>query len=523
MKMNETSMPIVNQASIEATSPGLPIVSVRAFIEATRDSGYKSTSAAIAELVDNAIEANAEQITISIVETFIAGSRTISISVLDNGSGMPRQVLELALQFGGSTRFGSRKGLGRYGMGLPNGSLSQARRVEVISWERPDEVWMSYLDVDEIVIGKITSIPAPVKLSPEALGVDEASGTLVTLSRCDRLDFKRANKLVSRLKLDLGRLFRCYLVQGGRISINGERLAPVDPTFLMPRGAEPQAKPYGPPSVYGVRVVDPVTGEERTATVKVIFAELPLEAWHGLSNEEKNRRGIAKGAGVAILRAGREIDYGWYFMGSKRRENYDDWWRCEISFPPELDELFGVTHTKQRIRPDERIVALLSPDIERTARELSNRVRRLYAAIRAQEPRDRMLEGFSRKDFLLEPPPARSMRRANAADGSPHMPRTMPPGMSYRIEEIPMESRMFYEPIQKGTGLTLALNENHTFYKKIISRLEQELPNHDLRRCIEMLLVAAARSEVILGGQRERETMKRFRQSWSDSLVAFLT
>src|SRR6185437_8493431 len=95
---------------------GMPIVSVRAFIEATRDSGYKSTSAAIAELVDNAIEAAADLISISIVETFVAGNRTISISVLDNGSGMPRQVLELALQFGGSTRFGSRKGLGRYGM-----------------------------------------------------------------------------------------------------------------------------------------------------------------------------------------------------------------------------------------------------------------------------------------------------------------------------------------------------------------------------------------------------------------------
>jgi hypothetical protein len=501
----------------------MPIVSVRAFIEATRDSGYKSTSAAIAELVDNAIEAAADLITIGIVETFVAGNRTISISVLDNGSGMPRQVLELALQFGGSTRFGSRKGLGRYGMGLPNGSLSQARRVEVVSWERPDEVWMSYLDVDEIVSGKIVSIPTPVRLSSETLGVEQPSGTLVTLSGCDRLDFKRANKLVARLNLDLGRLFRRFLAKGGNILLNGERVTPIDPTFLMSRDAEPGAEPYGPPSGYGVRFLDGATGEERTAEVTVVFTELPLEAWHSLSNEEKNRRGIAKGAGVAILRAGREIDYGWYFMGSKRRENYDDWWRCEISFPPELDELFGVTHTKQRIRPSERIIALLSPDIERTARELNNRVRKLYATIHAQEPRDRMLENFSRKDFLLEPPPARSMRRMEVSPGPLEIPKKSPPGMSYRIEEVALESRMFYEPIQKGVRLTLALNENHTFHKKILSRLEQESHNNDLRRCIEMLLVAAARSEVILGGQREREIMRRFRQSWSDSLVAFLT
>ena len=36
-----------------------PIVAVRSFIEATRDTGYKSTGSAIAELVDNALEASA--------------------------------------------------------------------------------------------------------------------------------------------------------------------------------------------------------------------------------------------------------------------------------------------------------------------------------------------------------------------------------------------------------------------------------------------------------------------------------
>ncbi len=59
------------------------------------------------------------------------------------------------------------------------------------------------------------------------------------------------------------------------------------------------------------------------------------------------------------MRAGREIDRGWYFMGGKRKENYDDWWRCEISFDPSLDELFGVTHSKQEIRPTEALTSIL--------------------------------------------------------------------------------------------------------------------------------------------------------------------
>lgn len=501
----------------------MPIVSVRAFVEATRDSGYKSTSAAIAELIDNSIEAGATLIEISVAETFTGGDREISISVLDNGSGMPKQILELALQFGGSTRFGSRRGPGRYGMGLPNGSLSQARRVEVVSWESPEEGWMSYLDVDEIVAGRITSIPSPKKISPEAFGLEYQSGTLVTLRRCDRLDFKRPNKVVSRLKLDLGRLFRRYLTTRGQVSVNGQQLLPIDPLFLMQRGSEEPAKPFGPPLEYIVRLSDVDSGADRTAIVRVVFTELPLQAWHALSNEEKNLRGIAKGAGVAVLRAGREIDYGWYFMGNKRRENYDDWWRCEISFPPTLDELFGVTHTKQRIRPSGHLVSLLTPDIERIARDLNNRVRKLYAGIRDKQPRDKMLNKLSRKDALLEPPRTRQFRDSIRYPGQSRTPRNCPGGMSFEIEETRMDSRMFYEPVRNGFHLTLSLNENHPFYRRLFGTNDHSKGASDIRRSLETILLAAARSEIALTNRREREVLKKFRQSWSDSLVAFLS
>ena len=43
-----------------------PIVAVQSFVEATRDTGYKSTGSAIAELVDNALEASAKHIDITI-------------------------------------------------------------------------------------------------------------------------------------------------------------------------------------------------------------------------------------------------------------------------------------------------------------------------------------------------------------------------------------------------------------------------------------------------------------------------
>ena len=85
------------------------------------------------------------------------------------------------------------------------------------------------------------------------------------------------------------------------------------------------ATSFGDPLDYEIALLG---GE--TSTVSVRFSELPVVAWRDLSAEEKRLRGIVGGAGVSFIRAGREIDYGWFLMGGKRKENYDDWWRCEV-------------------------------------------------------------------------------------------------------------------------------------------------------------------------------------------------
>ena len=92
------------------------LINFQNFIVATRDSGYKSTASALAELVDNAIEAGASKISIKIIKP-TEEDGTYEVHIIDNGNGMTDNELCLALQFGGSSRFGSRKNFGRYGMG----------------------------------------------------------------------------------------------------------------------------------------------------------------------------------------------------------------------------------------------------------------------------------------------------------------------------------------------------------------------------------------------------------------------
>ena len=107
------------------------IIVLDKFIQATRDSGYKGTESAIAELVDNSLQAGARQVAIEVGVAEEEDGYPLRLSVLDDGCGMDRPTLRQALRFGGSSRFNDRAGLGRFGMGLPNSSLSQARRVEV--------------------------------------------------------------------------------------------------------------------------------------------------------------------------------------------------------------------------------------------------------------------------------------------------------------------------------------------------------------------------------------------------------
>src|SRR5438067_620744 len=122
-----------------------PIVLNETFIQSTRDTGYRSTASAVAELVDNSLQARARKVSIFVEPDAKKGPDELTIAVLDDGMGMDPATLRRALQFGGSSRFGDRSGTGRYGMGLPNASLSQAQRVDVWTWRGGGPTYHTWL------------------------------------------------------------------------------------------------------------------------------------------------------------------------------------------------------------------------------------------------------------------------------------------------------------------------------------------------------------------------------------------
>lgn len=515
-----------------SSSEEFSIVAVDKFILATRDSGYKDTPSAVAELVDNALQAGATEISVRLELDKDQNEYPLVLSVLDNGSGMDAVKLRMALRFGGSTRFDDRRGLGRYGMGLPNSSLSQAKRVTVHSWaSQQGDVLQSYLDIDEIASGGITEVPEPRWVARPHFVNGHSSGTAVTWTRCDRLDNRRVSTLARKLLVALGRRFRYFLWDGVSIDVNGDPVEPIDPLFIHPSGRFAGAFKFCEDLVHEIAAKP--DDMRQTGSVRIRFSELPVAEWSSLSNSEKRSRGIAKGAGVSVVRGKREVDYGWFFLGGKRRENYDDWWRCEIQFDPILDEAFGITHTKQQIRPRPHLVEALADDMASMARLLSARARKAHHEARIAERFSESEVRASERDRMLKPlPQFRRPRDEQVLEalGRKAQPIAESDGADssvtrYRIVPAALSEAEFFNYVRDEGRLLLVLNPEHPFFKVVYSRLlESEDPQEiALRSQVDLLLLAAARNEALLDDLQAIQAAEAFRKGWSKTLATYLS
>jgi anti-sigma regulatory factor (Ser/Thr protein kinase) len=516
------------------SKPSNSIVALDKFILSTRDSGYKSTASAVAELVDNALQASARTVRISIEATDAVSGSDVRIQIADDGVGMDRSTLIQAMRFGGSGRYNDRSGLGRFGMGLPNASLGQARRVSVYTWQSAASVLTTYLDVDEISTGTVETVPEPVrhKSVDDVDRIDARHGTTVVWERCDRLDNRRPSALVKRLSISLGRIFRHFLLADVRIEINGTLLKPIDPLFLQQDGLYSGARQFQTTWTCGV-FADPNDIKSPVGKVEVIFSELPVDAWHDLSNDQKRDRGIANGAGVSIVRAGREVDYGWFFMGVKRRENYDDWWRCEVRFDPMLDEAFGITHTKQQIKPKDYLTEALTNFIETTAKALNSRVRESFALIKSTKSSNSAEQIAVSRDVRMTPlPPEAPVVRPPVhkalLDRSPLLKRIEENGKSdsttYHIIEDEIASTTFLEPIRLGNAIVGIINPRHQFYRQVYAPIVsgKETDPEQVANGIRLMVLAAARADASFTNPKERQVLDAFRAAWSQAMDVLL-
>ena len=364
------------------------IINLKHYTEAIRNSGYKNSESAISEIIDNSIEANAKEILI-ILDEKVDRKGVTEIGILDNGFGMNNEILERCLSIGDSTRR-DRKGMGRFGVGLPQASLYITPRVEVYSWQDGfQNCKYVYLDTEEISNGIQNEIRKPEakkpdkkyeliienKLNSTLLGKVNfnKNGTLVVWKNCDKLYPKKVISLTGKLETAIGRKFRYFLNDNVKICIskinstdNDLLIMPNDPLYLMDynqikgsgngkeitdlkgHSGEPLFELYSNGKILG-EIDIPITHKNnKTSEVKIRFS-IAKEKFHDEGGGSKIGKHVSKNVGVSIVRAKREIDFGKFDFFSDTNEPQHRWWGCEVLFEPELDEVFGVANNKQQV------------------------------------------------------------------------------------------------------------------------------------------------------------------------------
>jgi hypothetical protein len=348
-----------------------------AFIRGIRDIGYKHSGAALAEHVDNAIQAGAQNIHV-VFEKNRSGAKVTALAVVDDGHGMIPEMIRFAVMWGGTHRENSREGLGRYGYGLPSAAVGIGRRFTVYSLPNGGTINSVTVDVDGISEGKFTDetgeivipAPAPAKLPKFVEEHIRAKfpdgkfehGTAVVIENLDKIDFSTVNGLRNHLLEFFG---ICYhkLLRNAQMMIDDTLLEPIDPLFITPGFRFYDLDADRAQALEPVQIeIKSEDGKEVKGVMEVRFSYMPPtfgsidKKKNATDKKNQNKRfNIMKEYnGILFYRRGRFLDCVRH-TPFHTFVNYDRYYKIEVDFPPILDEFFNVSTSKQRVDVSETI------------------------------------------------------------------------------------------------------------------------------------------------------------------------
>ncbi len=399
----------------EYNSMGTQIITAN-FIERMRSSDYQSTSYAFAELIDNSFDAGANIVKIiSIEKRDRQGRRYIDeILFCDDGIGMSNDTIDNCLTFAFGTNNNleqtiKTKKIGKFGMGLPNSSISQCRSIRVFSKNESTKWKRKILDVDELLRNNSTELPTfdhvelPEYFNNVGAIIGRENGTIISWRECDRLDRQYSSTLYKRSEGILGRLFRYHLSNGKKIiletyTFNQEdnsylsepniNVAINDPLFLTPnsymtkilressrRDLSISDEKIDPSTYYKKFIIGLKENESLPTSYKLEDHSYKFDfKWKNKTFEFRLKTSIAcidiqkpgireggrtkvggvygdkqKNGNIYFTRHQREISCGHYGFYTITNEN-QRWWSLEIDFDADADDLLGVSNTKQGIK-----------------------------------------------------------------------------------------------------------------------------------------------------------------------------
>lgn len=439
---------------------------------------------AIADLVDNSIAAGAANIEV-LLEHRIGGR--IYIHVLDDGSGIAKDDLPSALQYGAADR-NDDSSLGVYGFGLKTACQSFTDNFVVVSKSAKDSEY-NMINFDEDVInrhndflfeaGKASDKYSSLIANFSSKGV----GTLVVSENSDRLLsakealddkkietylFKNKNNKLSLMKMHLRRTFQRFLdvddhrAPNIKITVNGDVLTPWD-AFCEKEGNFLENEWISPP-------LRTKSGKEG----KVILRGYILPSEVEFQNKE-----IARDAsigpnthGIYVYRENRLILQATYF-GLRQRETHLSNLRIDLSYEGALDELFHTGLQKGGMKLgdlEEQVREFLNP----LTREADARSRGNTRRQNTSDIHDRSQKQISSAENRVKHAQIEAIDSKTANVITKYGPVVLPiPSRVDDTEAMPInpvesidDGHLWQLRLQNGRQV-VELNKGHDFYSKV--------------------------------------------------------
>lgn len=330
-------------------------------MESTRAIGY-SLEAAIADVVDNSIAANAHNIHINF---FPVDDEYVFI--LDDGCGMDSIEITNAMQYGSKNPNEARNinDLGRFGLGLKTASLSQCRSLTVVSkksgiivcrqWDLDYVQEMETWALKDLGEDEIQDLPGLEDLKCQD------SGTLVVWQKLDRMrlgemDFESAmGRKMDEVRAHLSLVYHRYLSNelGNKkigIVLNNLPILPDDP-FLEKKSEIPMDDEVM------------LIGKSRVV-VRTFILPHPSKLEKNEIDRLGGKEGIRRHQGFYVYRNKRLLVWGtWFHM--MRQAELSKLVRIRVDIPNDLDDLWTLDIKKSTANPPEIVKKNLKALIER--------------------------------------------------------------------------------------------------------------------------------------------------------------
>lgn len=487
------------------------------FINSLRNTGYDNISA-IADLVDNSIDAGATDVWFSIEPV----KQGFSITLADNGSGMNEVTLDQAMRLGSDTSRDESSDLGKFGMGLVTASISIGRRLTVITRQNGTTL-TSIQDLDEVEErGEFIKLLYPstdeeTKLFDQ-LTKKSPHGTVVIIEKCDRIQNSNLNEFCSLVAKHLGQTFRMFLTSR-HLYVRGTPVKPIDPLYLDHEDTD----------LFSDETFE-VDVDGHTENVRIKIAAIPDFGQQGNTAAGINQ----KNEGFYLLRNNREIAVG-EDLGIFTKHNDLNRLRMEIFFSAHLDNEMGVNFTKRNIKPKKAIVDKIRQIAFPQISSFRKRIRKEKAVDNSENiDHDSAAKNITAKSNILINPKERFTPRTQTHETEGTVtPKGTDITRGGEAKERPASkmnceflyrdfgsSGVLFETEQVGKKVIIYYNVSHPFYQDFIAANKD---NKDIVNTIDYLIYSLASAQLINQNQDNQVLFDNFNSIFSSNLRTLIS